>query len=129
MLRVTHLERSIEFYTTALGMTLLRRRDYPDGRLTLAFIGYKDECTATVLELTHNWDIGNYELGTAFGHIAISVDDIASTCDALTIAGARILKPAGPMKYDSNAIIAVVEGPDGYRIELIQMRLHDAIWE
>lgn len=120
MLRVANLERSIEFYTRVLGMKLLRRRDYPDGRFTLVFIGYRGEHESAVLELTHNWGIDDYEPGTAFGHIAISVDDIASVCASLKITGTRIIRPAGPMKHDANEIIAFIEDPDGYRIELIE---------
>ena len=119
MIRVGDLERSIDFYTRLLGMKLLRRKDYPDGRFTLAFVGYGDEIDHTVIELTHNWDTQAYDLGTGFGHIALAVPDIRAACDGLAAAGAKIPRPPGPMKHGST-IIAFVEDPDGYRIELIE---------
>ncbi len=119
MIRVGDLDRSIDFYTRLLGMKLLRRKDYPDGRFTLAFVGYGDEIDHTVIELTHNWDTQAYDLGTGFGHIALAVPDIRAACDGLAAAGAKIPRPPGPMKHGST-IIAFVEDPDGYRIELIE---------
>jgi len=120
MLRVGDLERSLLFYTEVLGMHLLRRKDYPTGRFTLAFVGYGDESDATVLELTHNWDISSYELGSAYGHIALGVDDIYATCAAIAAKGGRVVREPGPMKHGST-VIAFVEDPDGYRVELIQL--------
>lgn len=120
MLRVGDLERSLSFYTEVLGMGLLRRMDYPEGRFTLAFVGYGEELDHTVLELTHNWDIGAYEIGGGYGHIAIGVNDIVSTCQAIAEKGGRVVRPPGPMKHGST-VIAFVEDPDGYRVELIQL--------
>ena len=120
MLRVADLERSLVFYTTVLGMKLLRRRDYSDGRFTLAFVGYDHEAEATVLELTHNWDQVAYDKGTAYGHIAISVPDIDTACNKLQSEGILIVLAPGPMKHDVSEIIAFIEDPDGYRIELIE---------
>jgi lactoylglutathione lyase len=120
MLRVGDLERSLTFYTEVLGMRLLRRKDYPDGRFTLAFVGYGEERDHTVLELTHNWDIAAYDIGGGYGHIAIGVDDIVSTCEAIAEKGGRVVRPPGPMKHGST-VIAFVEDPDGYRVELIQL--------
>jgi lactoylglutathione lyase len=119
MLRVGNLERSLDFYCDVLGMRLLRRRDYPDGRFTLAFVGYGPEDDHTVVELTHNWDTERYDLGGGFGHLAIGVDDIHATCDGLRARGARIVREPGPMKHGTT-VIAFVEDPDGYRIELIE---------
>ena len=113
MLRVGDLERSLVFYTEVLGMTLLRRRDYPEGRFTLAFVG------RVALELTHNWDTASYEIGSGYGHIAIGVSDIQATCAAIADRGGRVVRPPGPMKHGST-VIAFVEDPDGYRVELIQ---------
>jgi lactoylglutathione lyase len=121
MLRVGDLERSLAFYCNVLGMTLLRRQDYPDGRFTLAFVGYGSERDHTVIELTHNWDTSAYDLGTGFGHIALGVEDIHATCDGLRARGARIVREPGPMKHGTT-VIAFVEDPDGYRIELIQQK-------
>jgi lactoylglutathione lyase len=121
MLRVGDLERSLRFYCEVLGMRLLRRKDYPGGRFTLAFVGYGDEATHTVLELTHNWDTPAYELGTGYGHIALGVDDLYATCDDLRRKGARIVREPGPMQHGGSEI-AFVEDPDGYRVELIQLR-------
>ncbi|MFN9546983.1 MAG: lactoylglutathione lyase [Cyanobacteriota bacterium] len=120
MLRVGDLERSLRFYTEVLGMRLLRRKEYSDGRFTLAFVGYGEERDHTVLELTHNWDTGAYEIGSGYGHIAIGVDDITGTCQAIAEKGGRVVRPPGPMKHGST-VIAFVEDPDGYRVELIQL--------
>lgn len=121
MIRVGNLDRSIDFYTRLLGMTLLRRQDYPDGRFTLAFLGYGDESDNTVIELTHNWDTETYDLGTGFGHIALGVPDIYGACEKLAEAGAKIPRAPGPMKHGST-VIAFVEDPDGYKIELIEKK-------
>jgi len=118
MLRVGDLDRSIQFYTEVLGMKLLRRKDYPDGKFTLAFIGYGDESDHTVIELTHNWDTEGYDLGDGYGHIALEVDDVYQATDAIRQRGAKVLRDAGPMNAGST-IIAFVEDPDGYPIELI----------
>ena len=120
MLRVGDLERSLTFYTEVLGMRLLRRKDYPDGRFTLAFVGYGDESTTAVLELTHNWDTSSYEIGTGYGHIALGVDDIHATCEAMAAKGGRVVRPPGAMKHGTT-VIAFVEDPDGYKVELIQL--------
>ena len=120
MLRVGDLERSLTFYTEVLGMRLLRRKDYPDGRFTLAFVGYGDESSTAVLELTHNWDISSYEIGTGYGHIALGVDDIQATCEAMAAKGGRVVRPPGAMKHGTT-VIAFVEDPDGYKVELIQL--------
>ncbi|TNF33704.1 MAG: lactoylglutathione lyase [Gammaproteobacteria bacterium] len=119
MIRVGDLERSIGFYTTILGMRLLRRKDYPDGRFTLAFVGYADESEASAIELTHNWDTASYEKGNGFGHIAIGVADAYQACDAIKAAGGEVVREAGPMKHGTT-VIAFVKDPDGYLIELIQ---------
>jgi lactoylglutathione lyase len=119
MLRVGDLDRAIDFYTRVLGMKLLRRKDYPEGRFTLAFVGFDSEDRAAVLELTHNWDVSAYEPGTGYGHIAIEVADAAAVCDAVRVAGGRVTREAGPMKHGSS-VIAFVEDPDGYKIEFIQ---------
>lgn len=121
MIRVGDLERSLAFYSEVLGMRLLRRKDYPEGRFTLAFVGYGDEAAETVIELTHNWDTPRYELGAGFGHLAIGVDDIYGACATLRSKGARIVREPGPMKHGGSEI-AFIEDPDGYRIELIQLR-------
>ena len=120
MLRVGDLERSLAFYTDLLKMSLLRRKDYPSGRFTLAFVGYGPESDQTVLELTHNWDTSSYELGDAYGHIALGVEDIRSTCAAISGKGGRVVREPGPMKHGST-VIAFVEDPDGYKVELIEM--------
>ena len=120
MLRVGDLEASLAFYTGVMGMRLLRRRDSPEGRYTLAFVVYGEESDSTVLELTHNWDTDRYELGSAYGHIAIGVQDIVATCDAIAAAGGRVVRPPGPVKHGTT-VIAFVEDPDGYRIELIEI--------
>lgn len=121
MLRVGNLERSLAFYTELLGMRLLRKKDYSGGRFTLAFVGYGDESEHTVLELTHNWDTDHYEIGTGFGHVALGVEDIYRTCDELRAKGAKITREPGPMKHGGSEI-AFIEDPDGYKIELIQLR-------
>jgi len=120
MLRVGDLERSLAFYTEVLGMRLLRRKDYPGGRFTLAFVGYGDESDDTVLELTHNWDTSSYEIGSGYGHIAIGVDDIHGVCAQIQAKGGRISRAPGPMKHGST-VIAFAEDPDGYKVELIQL--------
>ncbi|MBU3697298.1 lactoylglutathione lyase [Dechloromonas sp.] len=119
MLRVGNLDQSIAFYTEVLGMQLLRRQDYPDGRFTLAFVGYGPEIEGAVIELTHNWDTTGYELGNAYGHIALAVPDAAAACAAIKARGGKVVREAGPMKH-GKTIIAFVEDPDGYKIELIQ---------
>ena len=119
MIRVTDLDRSIHFYTQLLGMRLLRRQDYPEGRFTLAFVGYGEEADHAVIELTHNWDTASYDLGTGFGHLALGMTDIYAACAQLAEAGAKIVRAPGPMKHGST-VIAFVEDPDGYKIELIQ---------
>lgn len=121
MLRVGDLDRSLAFYTDVLGMQLLRRSDYPEGKFTLAFVGYDDEANGAVIELTHNWGVDRYELGTAYGHIAIEVDDAYSTCEEVRKRGGKVTREPGPMKHGTT-VIAFVEDPDGYRIEFIQRR-------
>ena len=118
MLRTGNLERSIQFYTEVLGMKLLRQKEYPDGKFTLAFIGYGDERDNTVIELTYNWDTDHYDLGSGFGHIALEVDDVYEAADAIKKRGGKILREAGPMNAGTT-IIAFVADPDGYPIELI----------
>ena len=127
MLRVGDLDRSITFYTEVLGMRLLRRKDYPGGRFTLAFVGYGEESDTTVLELTHNWDTTSYEIGTGYGHIALGVHDIVEVCDQIRAKGGRVVREPGPMKNGST-VIAFVEDPDGYKVELIELssRAHAA---
>jgi lactoylglutathione lyase len=119
MLRVGHLDRSIAFYTEVLGMRLLRRHDYPAGRFTLAFVGYQDEKDGPAIELTHNWDTDQYDIGTGFGHIAIEVEDAAQACERTRQRGGSVLREAGPMQHGST-ILAFVADPDGYKIEFIQ---------
>lgn len=119
MLRVGDLERSIKFYTEVLGMKLLRKHDYPDGEFTLAFVGYGNENDNSVLELTYNYGKASYEMGGAFGHIAIEVDDIYAECEAVKAKGGKVVREAGPMK-SGTLVIAFVEDPDGYKIEFIQ---------
>ena len=121
MLRVGNLEKSLNFYTNVLGMKLLRRKDYPDGRFTLAFVGYQDETEGTVLELTHNWDTAHYGLGEGFGHVAIEVEDAYRACDETKKLGGNVTREAGPMKHGTT-VIAFVEDPDGYKIEFIQKK-------
>lgn len=118
MLRVVDLEKSLAFYTQVLGMQLLRRKDYPEGRFTLAFVGYGAEHEGAVIELTHNWDTSSYELGNAYGHIALEVDDVYQACERIKAAGAKVTREAGPMKHGTT-ILAFVEDPDGYKIELL----------
>jgi lactoylglutathione lyase len=118
MLRVGDLDRSIHFYTELLGMKLLRRTDFPGGRFTLAFVGYGSEQDNAVLELTHNWDTERYELGTAYGHIAIGVDDVYVACERIRAGGGKVVREPGPMQHGST-VLAFVEDPDGYRIELL----------
>jgi lactoylglutathione lyase len=119
MIRVGDLERSISFYTQVLGMKLLRKSDYPSGRFTNAFVGYEDESKAAVLELTHNWDTKSYDHGTAFGHVAVEVEDAHKTCDEVRKRGGKVVREAGPMKHGTT-VIAFVEDPDGYKIEFVQ---------
>ena len=122
MLRVGDLEKSIDFYTSVLGMKLLRRKDYPDGKFTLAFVGYQDEAEGTVLELTYNWDTSRYDLGTGYGHIAIEVDNAYQACEEVKKRGGKVTREAGPMKHGAT-VIAFVEDPDGYKIEFIQKKI------
>jgi lactoylglutathione lyase len=119
MLRVGDLERSIKFYTEILGMKLLRREDFPDGKFTLAFVGYGSENDHTVLELTHNWETASYDLGNAFGHIAIEVDDACKACEKVKQSDGMVIREAGPMKHGTT-VIAFISDPDGYKIEFIQ---------
>lgn len=119
MLRVTDLDQSIRFYTEIMGMNLLHKKEYPDGRFTLAFVGYGAEDDSTVLELTWNWDEDHYEIGTGYGHIAVAVDDIYGVCEDISAQGGKIVRPPGPMKHGTT-VLAFVEDPDGYRIELLE---------
>ena len=119
MIRVGDLDRSIKFYTDVLGMKLLRRKDYPDGKFTLAFVGYGPETEHAVVELTYNWGTDKYDLGNGFGHIALEVDDVYKSCAEIKNRGGKVTREAGPMKHGST-VIAFVEDPDGYKIELIQ---------
>lgn len=119
MLRVVDLDRSIAFYTEVLGMRLLRRTDFPGGKFTLAFVGYQEESEGAVLELTHNWGVESYDLGTAYGHIALEVPDAYAACDAIKARGGKVVREAGPMMH-GKTVIAFVEDPDGYKVELIQ---------
>jgi lactoylglutathione lyase len=120
MIRVRDLDKSIDFYTRLLGMTLLRRKDYPTGKFTLAFVGYGDEASNTVIELTHNWEQAEaYTLGSGFGHLAVGVPDVYGACETLAAEGVKIPRPAGPMAH-GGSVIAFIEDPDGYKIELIQ---------
>ncbi len=121
MIRVGHLEKSIQFYTEILGMQLLRQKDYPDGKFTLAFVGYGNEKDNSVIELTHNWDTDKYELGNGFGHLAIEVDDVYAACDKIKQQGGNIIREAGPMNAGTT-IIAFVKDPDGYEIELLNKK-------
>ncbi|NBQ69607.1 MAG: lactoylglutathione lyase [Nitrosomonadaceae bacterium] len=121
MLRVGNLDKSLAFYTQVLGMKLLRRKDYPDGKFTLAFVGYQDEASGTVLELTHNWDTPSYNLGDGFGHIAVEVDDAYQACENTRKMGGKVTREAGPMKHGTT-VIAFIEDPDGYKIEFIQKK-------
>ncbi len=121
MLRVGNLEKSLAFYCEVLGMKLLRQKDYPGGKFTNAFVGYGDEVDHTVLELTHNWETASYDLGGGYGHIALGVDDIYATCEAIRQQGGKVSREPGPMKHGTT-VIAFVEDPDGYKIELIEGR-------
>jgi len=121
MLRVGDLKRSIDFYTGVLGMKVLRQRDYPEGRFTLAFVGYGDEDKDAVLELTHNWDTAKYDLGTGYGHVALEVEDARKACDEVRKRGGKVTREAGPMKHGTT-VIAFVEDPDGYKIEFIERK-------
>jgi lactoylglutathione lyase len=121
MIRVNDLDESIHFYCELLGMRLLRKKEYPSGRFTLAFVGYGDEASSAVVELTHNWDTHQYNVGDGFGHIAVGVDDIYATCEALRGKGGKIVREPGPMKHGTTEI-AFVEDPNGYKIELIQAK-------
>jgi lactoylglutathione lyase len=119
MLRVGDLNKSIKFYGDVLNMKLLRKHDYPDGKFSLAFVGYGDEKDHTVIELTHNWDISSYDKGNAYGHIAIEVDDAYAACDAVKKSGGKVVREAGPMMHGTT-VIAFIEDPDGYKIEFVQ---------
>jgi lactoylglutathione lyase len=121
MLRVGNLEQSLKFYCDVLGMKLLRQKDYPGGEFTLAFVGYGEESDTSVIELTYNWGVEKYELGTAYGHIALGVDDIYGTCERIRAQGGKVTREPGPMKHGST-VIAFVEDPDGYKVELIQAK-------
>jgi len=121
MIRVHDLDKSVAFYCDLLGMRLLRRSDFPGGKFTLAFVGYGDEASQAVIELTHNWDHAPYDLGTGFGHIALGVPDIYAACAKLAEGGAKITRPPGPMAHGST-VIAFIEDPDGYKIELIEQK-------
>lgn len=121
MLRVGDLERSLKFYTEVLGMRLLRRSDYPDGKFTLAFVGYQDEADGAVLELTYNWGVDRYDLGSAYGHVALEVDDAYRACEEIRGRGGVVAREAGPMKHGTT-VIAFVQDPDGYKVELIQKK-------
>jgi lactoylglutathione lyase len=121
MLRVGDLDRSIRFYTEVLGMRLLRRKDYPDGKFTLAFVGYQEESEGAAIELTHNWDTDRYDIGTGYGHVALEVDDAYQACAEIKRRGGVVTREAGPMKHGTT-VIAFVQDPDGYKIELIQKK-------
>ena len=125
MLRVGNLEKSLAFYTQVLGMKLLRSKDYPEGKFTLAFVGFQDEAHGTVLELTHNWETRSYHLGDGFGHIAIEVEDAYQACENTKKLGGKVTREAGPMKHGST-VIAFIEDPDGYKIEFIQKKLPES---
>jgi lactoylglutathione lyase len=125
MLRVGNLDVSLRFYCEVLGMQLLRRKDYPSGEFTLAFIGYGDEADNTVIELTYNWGKTAYDLGDGYGHIALGVDDIYATCEAIKSQGGKISRAPGPMKHGTT-VIAFIEDPDGYKVELIQLKNTEA---
>ncbi len=121
MLRIGDLDRSLDFYTRILGMSLLRKNDYPEGKFTLAFVGYGTESEQAVIELTYNWGVTQYDLGNAYGHIALEVEDAYAACDKIREAGGKVVREAGPMKH-GNTVIAFVDDPDGYKIELIQRK-------
>ncbi|MFM7383791.1 MAG: lactoylglutathione lyase [Microcystaceae cyanobacterium] len=124
MLRVGDLDKSLQFYCDILGMQLLRQKDYPTGEFTLAFVGYGDEADHAVIELTYNWGVEHYDLGNAFGHIAIAVDDIYGTCEKIKAKGGKVTREPGPMKH-GQTVIAFVEDPNGYKIELIQQKVQE----
>ena len=124
MLRVTDIEKSIKFYTEILAMKLLRRKDYPEGKFTLAFLGYGNESSNTALDFTHNWETDSYDIGTAFGHIAIEVSDVYQACDKIKAQGGKVVREAGPMKH-STTVLAFIEDPDGYKIELLSPKRQD----
>lgn len=126
MLRVGNLQKSLDFYCNILGMKLLRQKDYPGGEFTLAFVGYGDESDHSVLELTYNWGVEKYDLGNAYGHIALGVDDIYATCEQIKSQGGKVTREPGPMKHGST-VIAFVEDPDGYKVELIQIGTQGSI--
>ena len=121
MIRVGYLEESLKFYCEVLGMKLLRQKEYPEGKFTLAFVGYGPESEQAVIELTYNWGVDQYDIGTGYGHVALGVDDIYSTCEAIKTKGGKVTREPGPMKHGSS-VIAFVEDPNGYKIELIQTR-------
>ena len=121
MLRVGDLDRALDFYVNVLGMRVLRRKDYPGGRFTNVFVGYGDEASAAVLELTHNWDTRTYDLGSGYGHVAIEVDDAYRACEEVKRRGGKVTREAGPMKHGTT-VIAFVEDPDGYKIEFVQKK-------
>jgi lactoylglutathione lyase len=124
MLRVGNLDESLKFYCDILGMKLLRRKDYPGGEFTLAFVGYGEESDHSVIELTHNWGVERYDLGNAYGHIALGVNDIYATCEAIGQLGGKVVREPGAMKHGST-VIAFVEDPDGYKVELIQLKISE----
>ncbi len=126
-IRVGDLDRPIKFYTEVLGMQLLRRKDYPDGKFTLAFVGYGPASAGAVIELTHNWDTDHYDLGNGFGHVALAVEDVYAACAEIKKQGGLVVREAGPVKHGTT-IIAFVEDPDGYKIELIQEGAPSASW-
>lgn len=128
MLRVGNLEKSLQFYCEILGMKLIRQKDYPGGKFTLAFVGYGDESENAVIELTYNWGTEKYDLGNGYGHIALGVDDIYSACDKIKAQGGNVVREPGPMKHGST-VIAFVEDPDGYKVELIQTKERDSAKE
>lgn len=127
MIRVRDLGRSLDFYVGLLEMRLLRLKDFPEGKFTLAFVGYGDESSTAVIELTHNWGAADYDLGNAWGHIALGVANIHRAVAALSAAGVRVVRPAGPLKGDKREVIAFIEDPDGYRIELIEKTTEEAL--
>lgn len=122
MLRVGDLDRALDFYTRVMGMRVLRRKDYPDGRFTNVFVGYGDESVAAVIELTHNWDTASYDIGSGYGHIAIEVEDAFKACEEVKKRGGKVPREAGTMKHGTT-VIAFVEDPDGYKIEFIQKKI------
>ena len=124
MIRVSDLEKSLNFYEQVLGMKLLRKKDYPNGKFTLAFVGYGDESNTTVIELTHNWDNRQYNIGDGFGHLAIEVEDVYKTCEQVKEKGGKVVREAGPMQH-GNSVLAFIEDPDGYKIELLDKNRSD----